>query len=69
MDILDKYEKIFGIERTQEFERRVSEAAEGAVRELDKLVEDEVKIRYVTHVYAKSLDRLSERLKSEHAVN
>ena len=51
--------KYQSLTRNPEFERRVSEAAEQAVMEMDKLVANEVKLRYITHIFAKTLDEVA----------
>jgi hypothetical protein len=48
--------------RNPEFERRVSEAAERAIAEMDKMVANEVKLRYVTHIFARTLDDIAKWL-------
>ncbi len=59
MSSQDQIEKIFDIARNPDFERRVSEAAEQAVLEMDKLVANEVKLRYITHIFARTLDEVA----------
>lgn len=51
--------KYQSLTRNADFERRVSEAAEQAVMEMDKLVANEVKLRYITHIFAKTLDEVA----------
>ncbi len=51
--------KYQNLTRNTDFERRVSEAAEQAVMEMDKLVANEVKLRYITHIFAKTLDEVA----------
>lgn len=65
----NRYERIFGSEQAAEFESRVNAAVESAIREMDKLVDDEVKIQYVTHVFAKTLDQLADYLSRPKTVN
>lgn len=65
----NRYHSFFGEERTVEFEQRVNAAVESAVRELDKLVDDEMKIQYVTHVFAKTLDQLADWLSDPKMIN
>ena len=48
--------KYLSLSRNPNFEKQVSEAAEQAVMEMDKLVTNEVKLRYITHIFAKTLD-------------
>jgi hypothetical protein len=56
----DSYlEKYHGLCRNEEFERLVSDAAEKAVLQMDKMVADEVKLKYVTHIFAKTLDDIA----------
>jgi hypothetical protein len=55
-------EEYFKLARNPEFERRVSEAAERAVLEMDKVVANEVKLRYLTHIFAKTLDDIADWL-------
>ena len=55
-------EDYFRLARNPEFERRVSLAAEQAIAEMDKLVANEVKLRYVTHIFAKTLDEIAQWL-------
>jgi len=65
----NRYQRIFGEDQAAEFEHRVNEAVSSAVREMDKLVDDEVKIQYVTHVFAKTLDHLQDWLTHPRMVN
>lgn len=51
--------KYLSLSRDPHFEKRVSEAAEQAVMEMDKLVTNEVKLRYITHIFAKTLDEVA----------
>jgi hypothetical protein len=55
--------------QSPDFERRVSEAAERAVLEMDRLVANEVKLRYVTHVFSKTLDDIADWLIRPKLVN
>jgi hypothetical protein len=48
--------------RNAEFERQVSQAAERAILEMDKLVANEVKLRYITHIFARTLDEIADWL-------
>ena len=64
-----RYQRIFGEDHAEEFERRVNDAVSSAVREMDKLVDDEMKIQYVTHVFAKTLDQLQDWLTHPRMVN
>ena len=52
----------FRLARNPEFERRVSQAAEKAIAEMDKMVANEVKLRYVTHIFARTLDEIAKWL-------
>jgi hypothetical protein len=52
----------FRLARNPDFERRVSQAAEQAIAEMDKMVANEVKLRYVTHIFAKTLDEIAKWL-------
>ncbi|MBI4081375.1 MAG: hypothetical protein HY423_02065 [Candidatus Lambdaproteobacteria bacterium] len=63
------YERYFTQIQSQDFERRVSEAAERAVLEMDRLVANEVKLRYVTHVFSKTLDDIADWLIRPKLVN
>lgn len=66
----DSYlEKYHGLRRNEEFERLVSAAAEKAVLEMDKMVADEVKLKYVTHIFAKTLDDIAGWLIRPNLVN
>jgi hypothetical protein len=56
------HEEYFKLARNPEFERRVTEAAERAVLEMDKVVANEVKLRYITHIFAKTLDDIADWL-------
>jgi hypothetical protein len=56
------YEDYFRLARNPEFERRVSQAAEQAIQEMDRMVANEVKLRYVTHIFAKTLDEIAKWL-------
>jgi hypothetical protein len=69
MSSLSNYEEYFRKARNPEFERQVSEAAERAVLEMDKLVANEVKLRYITHIFAKTLDEIADWLVKPKVVN
>ena len=56
------HEDYFRLARNPEFEKRVSLAAEQAIHEMDKVVANEVKLRYVTHIFAKTLDEVAKWL-------
>lgn len=58
----ETYEDYYRLARNPDFERRVSQAAEQAIAEMDKLVANEVKLRYVTHIFAKTLDEVAKWL-------
>jgi hypothetical protein len=53
------FDETFRMARNPEFERRVSQAAEQAIAEMDKMVANEVKLRYVTHIFARTLDEIA----------
>ena len=59
MNTAENIEKFLDQARNPEFERRVSEAAEQAILEMDKLVANEVKLRYITHIFARTLDDIA----------
>ncbi len=56
------YDDYFRLARNPDFERRVSQAAAQAIEEMDKVVANEVKLRYVTHIFAKTLDEIAKWL-------
>ena len=56
------HEDYFRLARNPDFEKRVSQAAEQAIQEMDKVVANEVKLRYVTHIFAKTLDEIAKWL-------
>ena len=56
------HDDYFRLARNPDFERRVSQAAEQAIAEMDKMVANEVKLRYVTHIFAKTLDEIAKWL-------
>jgi hypothetical protein len=56
------HDDYFRLARNPEFERRVNQAAEQAIAEMDKMVANEVKLRYVTHIFAKTLDEIAKWL-------
>ncbi len=58
----DMQNEYFKLARNPEFERRVSEAAERAILEMDKVVANEVKLRYITHIFARTLDDIADWL-------
>ncbi len=62
-------DKYLGLARNQEFEERVSKAAEQAVMEMDRLVANEVKLRYITHIFAKTLDDIADWLTEPRLLN
>ena len=51
--------KYLTLTRNADFEKRVSEAAEQAIMQMDQLVANEVKLRYITHIFAKTLDEVA----------
>lgn len=55
----DIEKKYMGLSRNAEFEKRVNEAAEQAIMQMDNMVTNEVKLRYVTHIFAKTLDDIA----------
>lgn len=61
--------KYITLTRNPDFEKRVSEAAEQAVMEMDKLVANEVKLRYITHIFAKTLDEVASWLNTSRLLN
>ena len=63
------YEEYFKQARNAEFERKVSEAAERAVLEMDRMVANEVKLRYITHIFAKTLDEIADWLVKPKMIN
>ena len=56
------FDDTFRLARNPDFERRVSQAAEKAIAEMDKMVANEVKLRYVTHIFARTLDEIAKWL-------
>ena len=58
----NQQEEYFRLARNPEFERRVSQAAEQAIAEMDRMVANEVKLRYVTHIFARTLDEIAKWL-------
>ncbi len=56
MKAVQQTEKYLGLTRNPEFEKRVTEAAEQAIMGMDRMVANEVKLRYITHIFAKTLD-------------
>jgi hypothetical protein len=69
MNSINMNEEYFKLARNPEFERRVSEAAERAVLEMDKVVANEVKLRYITHIFAKTLDDIADWLVKPRYIN
>ena len=61
--------KYLTLTRNADFERRVTDAAEQAVMEMDKLVANEVKLRYITHIFAKTLDEVASWLNTPKYLN
>ncbi len=61
--------KYLTLTRNADFEKRVTEAAEQAVLEMDKLVANEVKLRYITHIFAKTLDEVASWLNTPKYLN
>ena len=58
----NSFDDTFRLARNPDFERRVSQAAEKAIAEMDKMVANEVKLRYVTHIFARTLDEIAKWL-------
>jgi len=69
MTSVTNHEEYFRKARNPEFERQVSEATERAVMEMDKLVANEVKLRYITHIFAKTLDEIADWLVKPKVIN
>ncbi len=65
----NRYQKVLGEPENAEFEQRVNDAVNSAVQEMDKMVDDEIKLQYVTHVFAKTLDDLQSWLSHPKMVN
>ena len=61
--------KYLSLTRNPEFEKRVTDAAEQAIMEMDKLVTNEVKLRYITHIFAKTLDDVAGWLTDQKYLN
>lgn len=59
IDTRQQSEKYLGMSRNPDFEKRVNEAAEQAVMGMDQMVANEVKLRYITHIFAKTLDDIA----------
>ena len=59
MKSAEYHEKYHGLSRNAQFEQLVSTAAERAVLDMDKMVADEVKLKYLTHIFAKTLDDIA----------
>ncbi|MDH5753325.1 MAG: hypothetical protein OEZ59_13020 [Deltaproteobacteria bacterium] len=59
----------YQLARNPEFERRVSQAAEQAIMEMDEMVANEVKLRYVTHIFARTLDEVAKWLIKPDVIN
>ncbi len=59
MNTPESMEKFLELARNPEFERRVSEATEQAILEMDKLLANEVKLPYITHIFARTLDDIA----------
>ena len=57
-----KYDTIFAKMNTADFEHQINAVVESVMQEIDAQVDNEVKIQYVTHVFAKALDQLAESL-------
>ncbi len=65
----NRYHKVLGEPENAEFEQLVNDAVNSAVREMDKMVSDEIKLQYVTHVFAKTLDDLQSWLSHPKLIN
>ena len=63
------FEDYYKLARNPEFERLVSQATEQAVMEMDQIVANEVKLRYVTHIFARTLDEVAKWLIKPDMVN
>ena len=61
--------KYLSLTRNPDFEKRVSEAAEQAVLEMDQVVTNEIKLRYITHIFAKTLDEVASWLTEPNYLN
>ena len=61
--------KYLTLTRNPDFEKRVSDAAEQAILQMDQLVANEVKLRYITHIFAKTLDEVASWLTTPKFLN
>lgn len=62
-------EDYYKLARSEEFEKRVSLATEQAIMEMDEMVANEVKLRYVTHIFARTLDEVAKWLIKPEMIN
>ena len=62
-------DKYLTLTRNVKFEQKILEATEQAVREMDKMAADEVKLRYITHVFARTLDVTASWIVKSHSLN
>lgn len=62
MKTQDSTDNFYAMARNPDFEKLVNEAAEKAILEMDKVVANEIKLRYITHIFSKTLDNISEWL-------
>jgi len=69
MRVENQSEDYYKLARNPEFERRVSQAAEQAILEMDLMVANEIKLRYVTHIFARTLDEVAKWLIKPNVVN
>lgn len=62
-------DKYLSLTRDSEFEKVVSQATEELLVKLDSLVTGEVKMRYITHIFAKTLDEAADWIKESNHLN
>ena len=57
------------LSRNKDFEKRISEATEALVLEMANLGTHEVKLRYITHIFAKTLDEAASWIDKKNFLN
>lgn len=55
-------EQYLNLERDRKFEDDILQATEGAIERMSNDVSHEVRLRYITHIFAKTLDEIADQL-------
>jgi len=67
---IENFTKAVGIDLSIEFEMQVSETIKNLIESLEnRLIDDDTKVDYATHVFAKALDDMVDSLETPKLLN